>query len=180
MHAPWKKSYDEPKQHIKKQRYHFTDQSSYSQSYGFSSSHVWIWELDHEESWALLNCGAGEDSWESLGLQGDPTGQYKRKSTLNIHWEDWGWSWSFNTLATSCEERTHWKRPWCWERLKVKGEGGAEDEIVREHLALLTQWTWIWANSGRQWRTGEPAVHEVTESQTNLGTEQQQQILADH
>ena len=39
----------------------------------FSSSHVWMWELDHKESWALKNCGVGEDSWEFLGLQGDPT-----------------------------------------------------------------------------------------------------------
>ena len=49
-----------------------------SQSYGFSSSHVWMWELDHKEGWnakelMLLNCGVWEDSWESLGLQGDPT-----------------------------------------------------------------------------------------------------------
>ena len=42
-----------------------------SQSYDFSSSHVWMWELDYKESWAPKNCGVGEDSWESLGLQGD-------------------------------------------------------------------------------------------------------------
>ena len=47
-----------------------------------------------------------------------------RKSTLNIHWKDWYWSWSSNTLATWYEELTHWKRPWCWERLKAEGEGG--------------------------------------------------------
>ena len=62
---------------IKKQTHHFANKGPYSQSYGFSSNHVWMWELDHEESWAkelmLLNCGVGEDSWESLGLQGDPT-----------------------------------------------------------------------------------------------------------
>ena len=45
--APWKKSYDQPRQHIKKQIYYFTDKGPYSQSYGFSSSHVWIWELDN-------------------------------------------------------------------------------------------------------------------------------------
>ena len=40
------------------------------------------------------------------------------------HWDDWCWSWSSNTLATWCEESTHWKRLWCWERLKAKGKGG--------------------------------------------------------
>ena len=48
----------------------------------------------------LLNCSIGEDSWESLGLQGDQTGQFERKSILNIHWRDWFWGWSFNTLTT--------------------------------------------------------------------------------
>ena len=47
----------------------------------------------------LSNCGVGKDSWESLGLQGDQTSQYLRKSTLNIHWKDWCWCWSFNTLV---------------------------------------------------------------------------------
>ena len=55
MLAPWKKNYDKPRQHSKKQRHQFTDKDPYSQSYGFSSSHVWIWELDHKESWALNN-----------------------------------------------------------------------------------------------------------------------------
>ena len=53
--APWKKSYDKPRQCIKKQRHHFVDNSLYSQSYGFSSSHVWMWELDHKEGWELKN-----------------------------------------------------------------------------------------------------------------------------
>ena len=53
--APWKKSYDQPRQHIKKQRHHFADKGPSSQSYGFSSSHVWMWELDHNENWTLKN-----------------------------------------------------------------------------------------------------------------------------
>ena len=71
----------------------------------------------------LLNCGAGEDSSESLGLQGDPTSPSSRKSVLNIYWKDWCWSWNSSSLATWCKELTHWKRPRCWERLKVEGEG---------------------------------------------------------
>ena len=55
MLTPWKKSYDQPRQHIKKQRYDFANKGPSSQSYGFSSSHVWIWELDHKEGWALKN-----------------------------------------------------------------------------------------------------------------------------
>ena len=70
----------------------------------------------------LLNCGVREDSWESLGLQGDQTNRSYRKSVLNIHWKDWCWSWSSSTLATRCEEQAHWKRPWCWERLRAGGQ----------------------------------------------------------
>ena len=55
MLAPWKKSYDQPRQHIKKQRHYFADKGPCSQSYGFSSSHVWMWELDYKESWVLKN-----------------------------------------------------------------------------------------------------------------------------
>ena len=55
MLAPWKKSYDKPRQHTKKQRYYFTNKGLSSQGYGFSSSHVWMWELDNKESWALKN-----------------------------------------------------------------------------------------------------------------------------
>ena len=53
--TPWKESYDQPRQHIKKQRQYFANKGSSSQSYGFSSSHVWMWELDYKESWAAKN-----------------------------------------------------------------------------------------------------------------------------
>ena len=55
MLALWKKSYDQTRQHIKKQRHYFADKSPSSQSYGFSSSHIWMWDLDHIESWVLMN-----------------------------------------------------------------------------------------------------------------------------
>ena len=55
MLAPYKKSYNKPRQCIKKQRHHFADKGPSSQSYDFSSSHVWMWELDHKEGWALKN-----------------------------------------------------------------------------------------------------------------------------
>ena len=53
--TPWKESYDQPRQHIKKQRHYFADKGSSSQGYGFSSGHIWMWELDYKESWALKN-----------------------------------------------------------------------------------------------------------------------------
>ena len=55
MLVPWKKSYYQPREHIKKQRHYFADKGPSSQSYGFSSSHVWMWELDYKKSWALKN-----------------------------------------------------------------------------------------------------------------------------
>ena len=151
MLVPWKKSYDQPRQHIKKQRHYFTNKGLSSQSYGFSSSHVWMWELDYKENWVpknrcFLNCGVGEDSWESLGLQGDPTCQSSRKSPVNINWKDWCWNWNSNTLATWCEELTHLKRPWCLERLKVVEED--DDRVSDGWMTSLTQWTWVWVNPG--------------------------------
>ena len=73
MFASWKKSYDQPRQHIEKQKHCFANKSLSSQSYGFSSSHVWMYgyrKLSAREL-LLLNCCVGEDSWESRGLQGD-------------------------------------------------------------------------------------------------------------
>ena len=104
----------------------------------------------------LLNCGVGEVSWESLGLQGDPTSPFWRQSVLGVLWKDWCWSWNSNILATWCEELTHLKRPWCWERLKAGGEG--DDRGWDGWMASPTQWTWVWINSGSWWWTGRPGV----------------------
>ena len=135
-----------------------------------SSSHVWMWELDYKENWALkilLICGVGEDSWESLGLQGDPTSPFWRRSALGVHWKDWCWSWNSNTLSTWCKELTHLKRLWCRERLGAGGQG--EDRGWDGWMALLTQWTWVWVNSGSWWWTGRPGVlHGVAKSRTWL------------
>ena len=76
-------------------------------------------------------------------------------------WTDWGWSWNANTLATWCEELTHLKRPWCWERLKVGGEG--DDRGWDGWLASPTQWTWVWVNSGIWWWTGRPGMLQSME-----------------
>ena len=75
-----------------------------------------------------------------------------KETVLNIHWKDWCWSWNSNPLATWCE-LTHWKRPWCWERLKVRGHRGWDG-----WMASLTQWTWVWVSSGSWWWTGKPGA----------------------
>ena len=73
------------------------------------------------------------------------------------------WSWSSNTLATWCEELTHWKRPWCWERLWVGGEG--DDRGRDGWMASLTRWKWVWVNSRSWWWTGRPGVLQFMGSQ---------------
>ena len=118
----------------------------------------------------LLNCGVGEDSWESCGLQGDPTSPSERRSVLNIHWKDWCWSWISKTLATWCEELSHWKRPWCWERLKAGREGDYRGWI--SWMASLTRWTWwVCASSGSWWWTGKPGLQQSVGSQRVRHTE---------
>ena len=115
----------------------------------FSSRPVWMWELDYKESWALKN-------WCFWTVEFE-------KTLENIHWKDWCWSWNSNTLATWCEELTHSKRLWCWERLKVGGEG--DDRGWDGWMASLTQWTWVWVNSGSWWWTGRSGVLQCMGSQ---------------
>ena len=110
----------------------------------------------------LLNCGIGKDSWESLGLQGDPSCP-SRKSVLNIHWKDWCWSWNSNILATWCEEPTHFKRPWSWKRLKARGEG--DDGGWDGWMTSPTQWAWVWVNSRSWWWTWMPGMLQSMGSQ---------------
>ena len=69
---------------------------------------------------------------------------------------DWCWSWNSSTLATSCEELTHWKRPWCWEGLGAGGEGDARG--WDGWMASPTLWTWVLVDSGSWWWTRRPGV----------------------
>ena len=127
MLAPWKKSDDQPRHHIKKQRHYFANKSPSSQSYGFSSSHIWMWELGHKDSWAPKNwCfwsvvlektlesplnskeikpvnPKGNQSWISLeGLM------------LNLRLKYFGHlMWRTDSLGKN----------WHWERLKAGEEG---------------------------------------------------------
>ena len=147
------------RQHIQKQRHYFANKAPPSQSYGFSSSHVWMWELDYEESWMPKNwyfwTVVLENCWETLGEQGDPTSPSWRRLVLNIHWKDWCWSWNSNTLVTWCKELTHLKRPWYWERLRAGGEGDGRGD---GWMASQTQWVWVWVNYGSWWWTRKPGM----------------------
>ena len=137
MLAPWKKSYD---QHIKKQRHFFADKGLSSQSYGFSSSHVWMWELDYKESWVLKNwcLWTGEDSWESLGLQEDPTslgsnqhpkgnqswifiGRTNAEAETPILWPSDGKNW---LIGKDSDAGKDWRQ---------EEKGTTEDEVVGWH-----------------------------------------------
>ena len=132
--------------HFLSQQYHFKDFTNFIP-----------FDVHHK---MLLNCGVGEDSWESLGLQRYQISQSSRKPVLNI---DWCWSWNYNTLTTWCEELTHWKRPWCWERLKVGGE--RDDRGWDSWMASPTQRTWVWVNFRSWWWTEKPGMLQSMESQ---------------
>ena len=85
-----------------------------------------------------------------------------KEISLGVHWKDWCWSWNSSTLATSCEELTHWKRPWCWERMKA-GEG--DNRRWDGWMASPTQWIWVWVDFRSWWRTGRPGVLRFMGSQ---------------
>ena len=70
---------------------------------------------------------------------------------------------SSKTLATWCQELSHWKRPWCWERLKAGGEG--DDRGWEDWMASPTRWTWVWASSGSWWWTRKPGMLQSMGSQ---------------
>ena len=119
-----------------------------------------MWELDHKESWEPKNWRFWTVVLEKT-LRVPWTAKRSNQSILkeispNIHWKDWCWSLRSNTLATWCEEVTHLKRPWCWERLKAGGEG--DDRGWGGWMASPTQWTWVRVNSKSWWWTGRPGV----------------------
>ena len=81
---------------------------------------------------------------------------HPKEHSLSVHWKDWCWSWNFSILATWCEELTHLKRPWCWEKLKAGREG--DNREWDDWMASPTQWRWVWVNSGSWQWTGRPGV----------------------
>ena len=128
MLVPWKKSYDQPRHLIRKQRHHFSNKGPYSQISGFSSRHIQMWELDHKEGWAPKN-----RCLQTVVLEKTPESPLDCKGikAVNIKGNQ---PWiligrtnadsSSSILVTWCEQPTHWKNPWCWERLRAEGEEG--------------------------------------------------------
>ena len=125
------------------------------------------------ESWTVKKAGCRRiDAFELwywrgllrvLGLQEDPTSPFWRWSALGFLWREWCWSWNSSTLATSCEELTHWERLWCWEGLGAGGEGDYRG--WDGWMASLIRWMWVWVNSRSWWWTGRHVVLQFMGSQ---------------
>ena len=140
---------------------YFANKGLSSQSYGFSSSHVWMWELDYKESWALKNwcfwTVVLEKTLES------PLDYYKEIQPVH---PKGGQSWVFfGRTDVEAETPILWSpdakiwligKDWCWEILKTGGDG--HDSGWDGWMASPTQWTWVWVNSGGWWWTGRPGV----------------------
>ena len=159
MLSPWKKSYDQTKQLLKSRD--ITNKVPSGQSNGFSSSHVWMCELDYKESWVLKNW-----CFCTVVLEKTLESPLDCKEIQPVHRKgDQSWVFFGRTDAEAetpifwppdNEKLTHWKRPWCWERLKAGGEG--DNRGWDGWTASPTQWTWVWVNSRSWWWTGRPGV----------------------
>ena len=140
---------------------------SSSQGYGFSIGHVWLWELDCEESWVPKNwcfwTVVLEKTLESLLDCREIQPVHSKRDQSWVLIGRTCWSWNSNTLATSCKELIHWKRPWCWEGLGAGGEG--DDRGWGGRMASPTRWTWVWVNSRSWWWTGRPGMLQFMGSQ---------------
>ena len=119
-----------------------------------------MWELDHKAGHQRID---SFELWCCIRLLRVPwTARRSNQSILKeisseyslevLILKYWYWTWSCSTLATWCKQLTHWKRPWCWGRLKAKGEEG--NRGWDGWMPSPTQWTWIWVNSGSWWWTG--------------------------
>ena len=140
-----------------------------------------MWELDPKEGWTLKNwcfqivmldnileSPLGSKENKPVNSKGNQPFQYSLEGRIL--------KLKFQYFGHLMRNLTHWKRPWGWERLQAKGEAGSRGWDV--WMASLTQWTWIWANSGRCWRTGRPGVLQSMGSQRvrhNWATELNQQ-----
>ena len=95
--------------------------------YGYES-----WSLKKAECWRIdaFELWCWRRLLRVLGTTKRSNQSILKEKVLNIHWKDWFWSWSYNTLVTWCKELTHWKGLWCWECWRQKEKGMTEDETV--------------------------------------------------
>ena len=156
----WKESYNQPRQHIKKQRHYFANKGPSSQGHGFSSSHVWSesWTVKKAEHWRI---DAFELWYWRRLLRAPWTARRSNQSILKeispgCSLEGMMLKLKLQCLAMSCKELTHWKRLWCWEGLGAGGEG--DNRGWDGWMASPTWSTWVWVNSGSWWWTGRPGV----------------------
>ena len=134
----------QPRQHIKKQRHYFPNKGPSSQGYGFSSGHVCMWELDYKESWALKNW-----CFWTVVLEKTLESPLDCKEIQPVHpkgnqfWMFIGRTDAEAEIPVLWPDSKNWlmKRSWCWERLKVGGEG--EDRGWDVWMASPTWWTWV-------------------------------------
>ena len=127
----------------------------------FSSSHVWMWELEYKESWAPKNWCYWLWCWRRL--LGDPWTAKEIKPVNPKGNQSWIFTRRIDAeaeapvlMATWCEEQTDWKGPWCLERLKTGGEG--DDRGWDGWMASQNRWTWVWASYWSWWLTGKPGM----------------------
>ena len=167
--------YDRPiKQHIKKQRHYFANKGPSCQSYGFSSSHIWMWELDHKESWALKNW-----CFSTVVLKNTFESPLNYQEIQPVHPKG-NHSWIFiGRTDAETETPTLWPpdmKNWLIGKDPDAGKDWSQEEKGDDRawdgwMASLTGWTWVWVSSGSWWWTGKlgcAAVHAVSKSWTWL------------
>ena len=164
--APWKKNYDHPRQHIKKQRHYFTNKGSSSQSYGFSSSHAWMWELDYKESWASKNW-----CFWTVVLEKTLESPLDCKEIQPVHPKGISPEYSLEGLMLKLKFQYFGRLMW---RFIGKDPGVGKDWRRDEKgtsegwdgwMASPMWWTWVWVSSRSWWWTGRPGMLQSTGSQ---------------
>ena len=157
--APWTKNYDKPRQHIKKQRHYFADKGPTNQSYGFSGSHIWMWELDHKEGWAPKNwcfwTVVLEKTLESpLDCKeikpNNPKGNYPEYSLEGLMLK-----LKLQYFGHLMERTDSFEKTLMLGKIEGRRRRGRQRMRWDGWMASLTQWTWIWARSRRWWKTGK-------------------------